>query len=43
MTAAVTGQHITAVIEAALDKGLPTADQLADQILNGGAADDLAG
>jgi hypothetical protein len=36
MTAAVRSKPITTVLEAALDKGLPTADELADQIRNGG-------
>ena len=40
--AAVSGRHITSVLEAALDKGLPTADELAEEIRQGGATDDPA-
>jgi hypothetical protein len=42
MTAAVAGpgMHLTDVLETALEKGLPTDDELAEIMRNGGTLDD---
>jgi hypothetical protein len=42
LAARVQGKRIGDLVTELLDKGLPTADELADQIRNGDSADDAA-